>query len=124
MPASAARIGFIIQATRNAISGPDPDVVAKYGDLARDTEEPVECFFDSVADATTVAQERLALLSLDRRRFVTEIAGVETGQALDFNRWTPTVRIIDTEKAADLNAAVVEISVDYETGKTQLTSWG
>lgn len=124
MPATASRIGFIIQDVRNATAGPSASVEAKYGSLARDTEEPLECFFDSVADATVVAQERLALLSADRRRIVTEVSGTETGRSLTFNQATPTARVIDTEKAADLNAAVVEISIDFDAGKTTLTNWG
>lgn len=124
MPATASRIGFIIQDVRNATAGPDASVEAKYGSLARDTEEPLECFFDSVADATLVAQERLALLSPDRRRLVTEISGAETGHELSFNRVTPTARVIDAEKAADLNAAAVEIAIDHDAGKTTLTNWG
>lgn len=124
MPATASRIGFITQDVRNAIAGPDASVASKYGDLARDTKEPLECFFDSVADATTMAQERLALLSPDRRRFLTEISGAETGQGLNFNIKTPTSRVIDLEKAADLATAVVEIGIDHETGKTVLTNWG
>lgn len=124
MPATASRIGFITQGVRNAAAGPDASVVSKYGDLARDTDDPLECFFDSVADATVVAQQRLALLSADRRRLVSEISGAETGQGLSFNQVTPTAHVIDTEKAADLSAAVVEIGIDYATGKTILTTWG
>ena len=123
MPATATRIGFITQAVRNATAGPDTAVISKYGDLARDTEEPLECF-DSVADAELVAQERLALLSADRRRFVVEVSGANVGQALAFNQTTPTSRVIDAEKAADMPAAIVEIGIDYDAGKTILTSWG
>ena len=124
MPATATRIGFITQAVRNATAGPDTAVISKYGDLARDTEDPLECFFDSVADAELVAQERLALLSADRRRFVVEVSGANVGQALAFNQTTPTSRVIDAEKAADMPAAIVEIGIDYDAGKTILTSWG
>ncbi|BBD98067.1 hypothetical protein SAMIE_1015680 [Sphingobium amiense] len=124
MPATASRIGFITQAVRNAIAGPDEAVALKYGDLARDTKEPLECFFDSEADAALVAQERLALLSPDRRRFLSEVSGADVGRGLQFNVSTPTARIIDTEKAADLPAATVEIGIDYEAGKTILSNWG
>lgn len=124
MPATASRIGFITQEVRNATAGPDASVVTKYGDLARDTDEPLECFFDSVDDATIVAQERLTLLSADRRRLVSEISGAETAQGLTFNQVTPTARVIDAEKAADLSAAIVEIGIDYETSKSILTVWG
>ncbi len=124
MPATASRIGFISQGVRNAIAGPDASVVAKYGDQTRDTEEALECFFDSVADATAVANERLTMLSPDRRRMLMEITGPATGQSLDFNEITPTARVIDAEKAADFPAAVVEIGIDYDAGKTILTVWG
>ena len=36
----------------------------------------------------------------------------------------PTSRVIDAEKAADMPAAIVEIGIDYDAGKTILTSWG
>lgn len=124
MPATASRIGFITQDVRNATAGPNASVVAKYGDLARDTEEPLECFFDSVDDATLVAQERLNLLSADRRRVLTEISGTDAADGFTFTAETPTARVIDAEKAIDMNAAIVEIGIDYDTGKTVLTAWG
>ena len=124
MPATATRIGFITQAVRNATAGPNASVVAKYGDQARDTEDPVECFFDRVEDAEVIAAQRLAMLAPDRRRFVTEISGTETAQGIDFNLSTPSVRLIDRAKNADLPCTVVEIGIDYETGRSILTSWG
>lgn len=124
MPATASRIGFITQAVRNATAGPDPAVATKYGEQARDTTEPLECFFDSVSDATIVATSRLALLSPDRRRLLTEISGADTGRGLSYNLATPGVRVIDDEKAADLNCAIVEIGMDFEADRTILSNWG
>lgn len=124
MPATASRIGFITQDVRNATAGPDAAVTAKYGNLARDTKEPLECFFDSVADATIMAQQRLNLLSSDRRRFPIEVSGAETGQSLTFNQTTPGAHVTDIEKAADLDTALVEIGIDHEMGKTNLIAWG
>ena len=124
MPATAARIGFITQPVRNATAGPDATVQAKYGSQARDTPDPEESFFDSEADAAAVAGERLALLSPDRRRFLSEVSGADTGRSLTFNTVTPTARVIDDEKQTDLPCAVVEIGIDYETGRSILTTWG
>lgn len=124
MPATASRIGFITQAVRNATAGPDSAVATKYGEQARDTAEPLECFFDNVDDATIVATARLSLLSPDRRRLLAEISGADIGRALPYNLVTPGARIVDAEKAADLNCAIVEIGMDFEADRTVLSNWG
>jgi hypothetical protein len=48
MPATPARIGFITQDYRVVTSGPDTAVQAKYGSMARNTDDPLPTFFDAV----------------------------------------------------------------------------
>ena len=57
MPATSARIGFIQQEFRKVtVTSSNPQT--RYGAMARETADPVETFFDSEADALTVATAR------------------------------------------------------------------
>lgn len=128
MPASSARIAFVRQQYRTAVAE-DEDVKTAYGESARDSSdddgEPIETFFDSVADAQAMADERLALLSADRRRFRQDVDEVLsfTGD-LDFSQVTPAVTVIDDERSADHPAAAVEIAVRFGDDRTTIISWG
>lgn len=125
MTATAARIGFVTQPTRNVVAS-DAAVKTKYGDQARDTKaQPIESFFDSATDAQALVNERLTLLKADRRRFRQEVQGILsfTG-TLDFSQTTPAATVIDDERAASHNAAIVAPSVSYGDGKTTIESWG
>ncbi|PZU59846.1 MAG: hypothetical protein DI547_05050 [Sphingobium sp.] len=124
MPATPARIGFIIQEYRVSRSGPDADVVLKYGDRARDVDEPIETFFDSEADVQALCDQRLTLLKADRRRFQQTVVGEATALGMDVSQTTPTIQVIDEERLADFPAAVVELGVDFEKGQSILTTWG
>lgn len=124
MPATASRIGFIISAVRRATAGPDEAVEAKYGKLARDTKEPLETFFDHVEDAQILADERLVLLSADRRLIEFVVSGTETGTSLNVGGETATVK--RTIPRYDLNdlSAVVNVQVDYQNNATNIDTWG
>jgi hypothetical protein len=124
MPATPARIGYITSDFRRVIAGPDPDTVARYGDAARDTDEPIVTFFDFEADAQIIANERLALLSPSRRMFDLKIAGASHGQALSFATVLPTARVIDEQRGYDRDALVVGIKIDLGRDTTDLTTWG
>jgi hypothetical protein len=124
MPATAARIGFITEEYRRAIAGPLSTVQTKYADLARDTVDPIETFFDSVDDAQILAEERLELLAEDRRRLRFDVGGVEAGLGLAYNITTPTAQMIDDERSVNAPGAIVEISIDFEKNITSLTAWG
>lgn len=124
MPATPARIGFITQEFRTATAGPDSAVTTKYGSLARNTDEPLETFFDAINDTQAICDARHALVKADRRRFQQSISGEAFGQGLAYEQTTPCVTVIDTERAANLPAAVVEIGIDYESGKTSAVTWG
>jgi len=125
MAADPARIGFITEQWRLANAGPDQSVVAKYGTSARDTTDPVETFFDNVADAQAMADERLTLLSPDRRRFSLVASGaVALPDALDIAPMLPTVTVIDDERSANFPGIVVELGMDFEADNTTIVAWG
>ena len=124
MPATPARIAFITQEFRLATAGPDSSVVSRHGTAARDTPEPVESFFVNVADAETMAIERLALLSPDRRRTTLGIAGIRALPSQLAAAPAPTVRVIDTERDLDRNSLVVELGLDFERDRTTVGAWG
>lgn len=125
MPATAARIGFVTQEVRTVVAS-EAAVKTKYGELARDSgEAPVETFFDNIADAQAVANERLTLLKADRRRFAQDVRGAQslTG-ALAVTQTTPAANVIDDERGANHVAAIVEASVDLGAEKTNFRTWG
>lgn len=125
MVATAARIGFISSEFRVVTSGPDSTVVAKYGATARDTPEPIETFFVDKAHAQVMADERLTLLSPDRRRAVMICSGIHGLPAtMPHSPTTPVVTVIDDERALNRAAAVVEIGPDFERNRTTFGTWG
>lgn len=123
MPATPARIGFILQEFRK-VTVETASVATKYGDIARISDDPVETFFDSTSDALVMAQERQDLLDADRRQFRATAVGLDEALALDYSAVTPTVRVVDSELAADQDAIVVELSVDFGRDRQALTAWG
>lgn len=124
MPATPARIGLIINEFRRAIAGPDGSVAAKYGTLARDTDEPIETFFDTVADAQAMADERLALLSADRRLLEHDISGADQLRAIAVQPVIPTAAVIDDERGYDADALVVGMTIDLDADTASATTWG
>jgi len=125
MTATPARIGLITQQFRT-VEAKDPAVQARYGKDARDTgAEPVETFFDDMADVQAVCDERLKLLKRDYRRFrQTTNNLVDFTGALDFSQKTPAATVIDTDRGANLKSAIVEISLDSGGNKTTIVTWG
>lgn len=124
MPATASRIGFITQEFRTVTAGPDSTVDTKYGKLARKTDEPIETYFDDVADAQAICNARKTLLSADRRRFQQSVSGETFALGLTYNQTTPAVTVSDTERLANLSAAIVEIGIDFEAEKSSVMTWG
>jgi hypothetical protein len=126
MPATNARIAFVLQATRD-VEATDTAIKTAYGELARDTgEAPVETFFDATGDAQTMATERLTLLKANRRRFKQDVRGSDhfSSGTLDYSQKAPTVTVIDDERAANHSALVVGASIDLARDKTSLETWG
>lgn len=124
MPATAARIGFITSDFRAAIAGPNTAIETLYGDAARDNEKPLETFFDDVADAQAMADERLALLEAKRSLVTVTIDDADLAAALDRSAGLPTVRVIDDEQGRNGLALIVGISIDYNAGRATLDTWG
>lgn len=125
MVATAARIAFVTQEFRTVVSKNDT-VHTNYGKVARDTKQDiVETFFEDRADAQAIDDERLSLLSPDRRRFRHEVNDVLsfTG-TLDYSQATPAATVIDDERSANHAAAIVELGIKFEDDKTTLTTWG
>jgi hypothetical protein len=124
MPATPSRIGFITQPFRIATSGPDSRVEALYGNAARDTEEPLETFFDTVEDAEAMADERMTLLSQSRSLLTVQIDRADTGANVDARTGLPTVRVIDDEQNRNAPGLIVGVGVDMNTDRTTLEVWG
>jgi hypothetical protein len=124
VPATPSRIGFIIEEWRK-VRIEDATVRTNYGKLARESDDPVETFFDSVADATTMANARMTLLGTERRRFPVRAVGLDEALALDLlTGVVPVATFTDTEKAADLPCAVAEFGIDFAKQQCLFTLWG
>lgn len=123
MTATAARIGFITNGYRRSIAE-DTTVKDRYGTLARESDDPVETYFDNVEDALLMAQERLVLLSADRRRFNYQLAEAQPAFDLDYRTLIPVAQLTDTERGVDRKALVSEITVDLGTDTAAFLVWG
>lgn len=124
MTATPARIGFISQEFRSVIAQSDT-VKDQYGSLARETDDPMETFFDNVADAQVMADARQELLSARRRRFRVTVAGIDEVLALDYTSGrSPLAQCIDRERSADISVLVSEIIIDMSRQHAALTLWG
>ncbi|MBP6555670.1 MAG: hypothetical protein KA233_08320 [Novosphingobium sp.] len=124
MTATAARIGFISQPFRKAIVE-SATVKSQYGALARETEDPIETFFDSVADADTMAEARQALLGVHRRRFQATVKGVEEGLALDYTSGVaPVVDYTDSLRSIARTMLIGEVTFDMAKQRSTYSIWG
>lgn len=124
MPAAPSRIGFITSEFRVITAGPNGAVSALYGNKARDTAEPLVTYFDSTDDAQSVADERLAILQVQRSLVPVSIDQVDPAADLDFDLILPTVRIIDDEQDRNSPALVVGLTIDMNTDRSLLETWG
>jgi hypothetical protein len=124
MPATPSRIGFITSEVRAVTAGPNTTIETLYGDTARDNVEPLETFFDDTADAQIMANERLALLEVKRSLVSVLIDDTELAAGLDRTSSLPTVRVIDDEQGRNSPALIVGVTIDYNTVRTTLETWG
>ena len=124
MPATAARSTFIRNEFRTVNNGPNATVVTKYGDASRKTKEAIPTYFETEADAQAMCDERMTLLSADRRRFQQSVSGEAPGLNMTYTSGPPTIAVIDDDRAATHNAVVSEINVDFTNEATKIESWG
>lgn len=127
MPATPARIAFITRPYRTVTGGPSSTVEALYGDLARETDSasPIETFLDSLADAQVIVDDRMSLMSAERRRYTATVRDfIATAAGFSINQSLPTVRVIDDERQTDRTAIITEMKLNLRDGSVALTLWG
>ncbi|MFC4255362.1 hypothetical protein GRI97_07990 [Altererythrobacter xixiisoli] len=124
MPASPARIGFVLSEYRRA-TVESPPVSARYGNLARSDENPVESFFVNVADAQIMARQRHDLLSADRRRFGVTVTGLDEVLALPLSGpVVPSAHYEDRQRGTSQPSLVADVSMDFATQTAKMVVWG
>jgi hypothetical protein len=124
MTATAERASFIQTEFRRAISE-NPAVRVRYGTLARESADPVETFFDNVADAQAMADERLALLSGEARAFDIDVNGLAEVLALDpTGGLVPNAWVTDERRSCDRRMVIVGVEMDLASQQAQLVVWG
>lgn len=124
MPATPSRIGFITQEFRR-VTSETASAQTRHGGLARKSEDPIETFFDNVADAQMIADARQALLSPERRRFSPKVTGLDEAIAINYLSGTiPVAHYIDAERAVDRNMIVTAITLDFSKQQAELPVWG
>lgn len=123
MPATSSRIGFISQEVRK-VTATSGNPFTRYGALARQTDDPVEAFFDSEADALTVATARQTLMGLERRRFRVTVNDIQDVLALSYPTAAPLATYVDTERSANLTTIISDITIDLHRQSASMTLWG
>lgn len=123
MPATSARIGFIQHEFRRVVSE-TADAKTRHGSLARQSDDPIETFFDNTADAQIVCDARQDLLSKERRLFRATTKDIAEVMALDYSGAIPLAQYVDTERAVDARMLLSEVVVDFARQTATLTIWG
>ncbi|MGF7152598.1 hypothetical protein [Novosphingobium gossypii] len=123
MTATPARIGFVIEPYRRAVTE-TLAVTARHGNLARETADPLESYFATVLDAQERADQRQDLLSPDRRRFSMAILDVDTALDLLDSEEIVTARLIDPERGIDGRYIITDVVVDTEANVATAKVWG
>lgn len=125
MTATATRIGFIQNRFRRVIAE-TASAKTRHGEFARETDDPVETFFDNTADAQLVANARQALLSPERRRFQVAVAGADAGMGLSYASGTcPLATYTDPERdVSGMQAIIADITIDFANQTSSFSIWG
>ncbi|MXP24798.1 hypothetical protein GRI39_01895 [Altererythrobacter indicus] len=124
MPATPARIGFILEEWRRS-TATNAEVKSRHGTVARESADPIETFFDNPADAQAMAEQRLALLSPERRRFKADVRGLSEAISLAGPADNaPLARYVDEGRSADRDMLAAEIGFDFETQQATFIVWG
>lgn len=123
MTATPARIGFIEHEFRT-VTATDTLAKDKYGNLARQSDDPIETFFDNTVDAQAVCNARQSLLGGDRRRFRVGAKGLAEIMALSYSKAIPIVRYEDEERDCFRSMLVGDITFDFAKNSVTMTLWG
>ena len=123
MTATPARIGFILNEYRRVIAE-RPDVKARHGALARESEDPIPTFFDDPAHAELMAEERADLLSAERKRLTFQTNDALFAFDVNFHDRVPVVQATDLERRIDRPALVAEITFDLGKDSASYLVWG
>ncbi len=123
MTATAARIGFVQNEFRRVVAS-NATVIARYGNIARTSDDPIPTFFDDEDDAQIVADERQALLGGDRRRFRIRAVGVDEFAAISYADSIPVATYVDAARSADMPALISDFTIDYARQTVTATVWG
>jgi hypothetical protein len=123
MTATASRIGFITNEYRKVVAQSSAPVT-HHGGLARESEDPVPTYFDTVTSAQQIANGRQALLSEERRRFRVTVTGLNEVLALTYLGAVPLGVFTDTERGVSRDVIVSDITIDFDKQSATLTVWG
>lgn len=124
MPATPARIGFVMQDVRRAISE-TPEVFTRHGTLARRDEYPVETFFDDLDDAQAIADARQNLLSAERRKFAVSAKGLDQALALTTEGPAlPQAVYVDELRGIERDVLIAEVGFDFGAQRATFVVWG
>ena len=123
MTATAARIGFVQNQFRRVVAS-SGTIISRYGNLARQSEDPIETFFDDEDDAQLVANERQALLGADRRRFKVRTVGVDEFRDLIYAGRVPVATYVDAARSADRPVLISDFVMDLDKQTVTATVWG
>lgn len=123
MPATPTRAAFVQAEFRRALATNNTPKT-RYGDLARESEDPVETFFDSASDAQTIANARISLLSAERRRFRATCRDLGDVIGLSYSGAIPVATYVDTDRDANRLMLVSEITFDLAREQAIFTLWG
>lgn len=113
----------IAAATRDVVTATwsSATIAARYPSARDGSVQPARAYFDSVADAQVVANQRGALIGTERRRFA---VAVEEVLAIDPTTGLPQARVIDGEQALDATMLAARIEVDLEQERTSIEVFG
>lgn len=123
MPATTARATFIRNGFRRVIASTS-SMQTRYGNLARISDDPIETFFDSTADAQVIADARQALLGAERRRFKPVVNDITDALALAYTSAAPLGHYTDPERSADMTVIISDMVIDLEKNSATFTVWG
>jgi hypothetical protein len=123
MTATPARIGFILNQYRRVIAE-RPDMKARHGALARESEDPIETDFDDLAHAELMAEERADLLSAERLRLSFNTNDALAAFDMNYHGGVPVVQMVDTQRRIDRPGLIAEITFDLGNDSAAYLVWG